>query len=152
VTRDYCLSFTRAADSGHSPLITRDNVHFEWTRIIGCTCGWRTPPNTADSDDALAMHVATTNIHRKVEREVSMSKQRSESAFNGVQVFCATMVHQRQTLGETVTRWLEEARAKRPGFQLVDVVVRQSSDSAFHCITIVIFFNEDLGDKEDCRG
>lgn len=67
-------------------------------------------------------------------------------------MFCATMFHQRQALGEQVTQWLEDARARRPGFQVVDVVVRQSSDNAFHCITITIFFNEDLGgDKEKKR-
>ena len=73
------------------------------------------------------------------------------SAFNGVKVFAATMVAQRQMLGETVTAWLEDARARRPGFQLVDVVVRQSSDDAFHCISITIFFNEDLAAKEKPR-
>ena len=70
------------------------------------------------------------------------------SSFNGVKIFCATMVAQRQALGETVTAWLEDARARRPGFQVVDIVVRQSSDHAFHCITIIIFFNETLAAKE----
>jgi len=71
------------------------------------------------------------------------------SAFNGVKVFAATMVAQRQTLGEQVTAWLEDARRSRPGFQLVDMVVRQSSDEAFHCISITVFFNEDLGSGKD---
>ena len=66
------------------------------------------------------------------------------NAFDGIRVFSATMFAQRQTLGETVTRWLEEAR-ERPGFEVVDIVVRQSSDNAFHCISIIIFFNE--GDR-----
>ncbi len=64
------------------------------------------------------------------------------SAFTGVKVFSATMVAQRQVLGETVTAWLEDARANRSGFQIVDIVVAQSSDSAFHCISITVFFNE----------
>lgn len=70
------------------------------------------------------------------------------SVFNGVKVLCATMYRDREALGETVTAWLETAR-RRPGFQVVDVVVRQSSDEAFHCITIVIFFKETAtrGDK-----
>ena len=70
------------------------------------------------------------------------------SSFNGVKIFAATMVAQRQVLGETVTAWLEDARATRPGFQLVDIVVRQSSDRAFHCISITIFFNEAIAAKE----
>ena len=66
------------------------------------------------------------------------------SVFNGVKVFAATLFQQRQTLGEQVTAWLEEARATRPGFQIVDITVRQSSDRAFHCVSITVFFNEDL--------
>jgi len=64
------------------------------------------------------------------------------SAFNGVRVFCATMVAQRQALGETVTRWLEDARTTRPGFSVVDVVVRQTSDAELHCLSILVFFKE----------
>lgn len=67
------------------------------------------------------------------------------SAFNGVKIFAATMVAQRQVLGEQVTRWLDDARGTKPGFQLVDIVVSQSSDEAFHCISICIFYNEDVG-------
>ena len=74
------------------------------------------------------------------------------SSFNGVKVFTATMVAQRQTLGETVTAWLEDARARRPGFQIVDIEVRQSSDNAFHCISIIVFFNEDLSGKKKRHG
>ena len=75
------------------------------------------------------------------------------SSFNGVKIFTATMVAQRQTLGEAVTAWLEDARARRPGFQIVDIEVRQSSDNAFHCISIIVFFNEGLtGGKEKRRG
>lgn len=66
------------------------------------------------------------------------------SAFNGVKVFSATMVAQRMQLGETVTAWLEDARARRSGFQVVDMLVSQSSDEAFHCIAICIFFKEDV--------
>lgn len=74
------------------------------------------------------------------------------NSFNGVKVFCATMIAQRQTLGEQVTAWLEEARTTRPCFQIVDIVVRQSSDQAFHAISITVFFNEDLGKEKKYRG
>lgn len=74
------------------------------------------------------------------------------SPFNGVKVFCATLFRDREALGETVTRWLDEARARRPGFQIVDVIVRQSSDEAFHCVSIIILFNENLFTKEKKRG
>ena len=69
------------------------------------------------------------------------------SKFTGVKVFFATMIAQRQTLGETVTAWLENARARRPGFEVVDIVVRQSSDDAYHCTSICVFFHEDLKGK-----
>jgi hypothetical protein len=62
---------------------------------------------------------------------------------NGLKVFSATMFAQRQVLGETVTQWLEEMR-RRPGFEVVDIVIRQSSDAAFHCLSILVFFKEPL--------
>jgi hypothetical protein len=74
------------------------------------------------------------------------------SPFNGIKVFCATMVRDREGLGEKVTHWLDEARVQRPGFQIVDVIIRQSSDKAFHCVSIVILFNENLATKEKKRG
>lgn len=64
------------------------------------------------------------------------------SMFNGVKVFCATMYHQRQDLGEAVSRWLDEARQTRPGFELVDIKIAQSSDDAFHCVSICVFYKE----------
>lgn len=66
------------------------------------------------------------------------------SPFNGIQVFSATMFAQRQALGETVTRWLEAARRQRQGFEVVEIMVRQSSDNAFHCISVVLLFRENV--------
>lgn len=65
------------------------------------------------------------------------------SAFNGVKVFSATMIAPRARLGEDVTKWLDAAR-QRPGFQLRDVVMTQSSDDAFHCVCAVVFYTEAL--------
>jgi hypothetical protein len=61
---------------------------------------------------------------------------RSEDRFNGVKVFSATMAHDRENLGEKVTAWIRG----NPGCHLVDTVVTQSSDQAFHCIAITLFF------------
>ena len=74
------------------------------------------------------------------------------SVFNGVKVFAATMVQQRQDLGDVVTRWLEEARRTRPGFELVDMLIRQSSDHAFHCISITVFYKETVNREKKRRG
>ena len=58
--------------------------------------------------------------------------------FNGVKVFSATMAQEREQLGEKVTSWIR----KHPQCEIVDTVVTQSSDEAFHCIAITVFFNE----------
>lgn len=73
------------------------------------------------------------------------------SAFNGVHVIAATLFQQRHTLGEKVTEWLEDAAKTRPGFQLVDIVVRQSSDQAYHCLSVVIFYRECVGKDVDSK-
>jgi len=72
------------------------------------------------------------------------------SAFDGVKVFSATMYAQRQVLGEAVSQWLEEAR-RRPDFKVVDVVVRQSSDAAYHAVSIVVFYAEGPSKKKAPR-
>lgn len=53
----------------------------------------------------------------------------------GVKVFSATKQSDRDVLGEKVGRWLAESR-----FTPIDTVVTQSSDEAFHCLTITIFY------------
>ena len=63
------------------------------------------------------------------------------SAFNGVKVFAATMFKDREHLGERVTHWLVE----HPELDVVDLKVTQSSDAAFHCILISVFYLE--GDR-----
>lgn len=50
------------------------------------------------------------------------------------------MFAQRERLGETVTQWLTE----HPELDVVDLVVTQSSDAAFHCITISAFYFESI--------
>jgi hypothetical protein len=60
--------------------------------------------------------------------------------FNGVKVFSATMAPERDHLGERITTWLRE----HPGCKVTDTVVTQSSDAAFHCVAITLFYWEDL--------
>ena len=57
--------------------------------------------------------------------------------FNGVKVFSATMAQERDQLGEKITHWL----TANPSVQIVDKIVTQSSDEAFHCLAITLFFN-----------
>lgn len=63
----------------------------------------------------------------------------SEVQFNGVKVFSATMMQDRQVLGEKVTEWMQE----NPECKIVDRLVTQSSDSQYHCITITLFYYRD---------
>ena len=58
--------------------------------------------------------------------------------FNGVKVFSATMVSDRERLGDKVTEWINQ----NPGLEVRDMVVTQSSDEAFHCLAITLFFWE----------
>ena len=58
--------------------------------------------------------------------------------FNGVKVFSATMVSDRERLGDKVTEWINQ----NPGLEVRDMVVTQSSDEAFHCLAITVFFWE----------
>ena len=64
---------------------------------------------------------------------------RQDIAFNGVKVFSATMFQQRDQLGEAVTAWIADNPSKR----VTEFIVTQSSDEAFHCIAITVFFFED---------
>ncbi len=63
---------------------------------------------------------------------------RNDVKFNGVKVFSATMVADRDQLGEKVTAWINTHTDKK----VTDLVVTQSSDEAFHCIAITVFYFE----------
>lgn len=58
--------------------------------------------------------------------------------FNGVKVFSATMLRDRDQLGERVTDWIRS----HPSFSIEDVVVTQSSDDQYHCLAITVFYTE----------
>lgn len=59
-------------------------------------------------------------------------------SFNSVKVFSATTATDRESLGERVSAWLRDHR----GIDVVDRVVTQSSDEAYHCITITLFYRD----------
>jgi hypothetical protein len=64
---------------------------------------------------------------------------RRDVKFNGVKVFSATMVADRDQLGEKVTAWIAAHKDKK----VTDMVITQSSDEAFHCIAITVFYWEE---------
>ena len=59
------------------------------------------------------------------------------SRLDGVKVFSATMAEHRARLGEAVTQWI----SANPTYKLLEFVVTQSSDAAYHCISIVVFYS-----------
>jgi len=64
---------------------------------------------------------------------------RRDVKFNGVKVFSATMVADRDQLGEKVSAWMQQ----NTHLKVTDIVVTQSSDEAFHCIALTLFYWED---------
>jgi hypothetical protein len=65
---------------------------------------------------------------------------RREAGFNGVKVFSATMFADRDRLGDRVTDWL----AANGHLKVTEMIVTQSSDAAFHCVAITVFYSEQL--------
>jgi hypothetical protein len=68
---------------------------------------------------------------------------RNDVKFNGVKVFSATMVADREQLGEKVSAWMHN----NSHLKVTDIVVTQSSDEAFHCIAITVFYWEDVSNR-----
>ena len=56
--------------------------------------------------------------------------------FTGVKVFSATKAKEREELSENVSRWLRS----NTDLEIVDRVVRQSSDNEFHCYSLTLFY------------
>ncbi len=56
-------------------------------------------------------------------------------SYEGVKVFSATKFKERELLGEKLTEWMHTNPV-----EIVDTVITQSSDSAFHCYTITVFY------------
>jgi len=65
----------------------------------------------------------------------------SSVPFTGVKVFSTTLARDRETMGDTITRWLRD----NPAVEVVDRVVTQSSDKEFHCLTITLFYRQREG-------
>ena len=57
-------------------------------------------------------------------------------AFNSVKVFSATMMQDRENLGEVITEWLQS----HPSYEITEIIVTQSSDEAFHCLALTVFY------------
>jgi hypothetical protein len=58
--------------------------------------------------------------------------------FSGVKVFSATKAKERGELGDSISRWLKD----HTDVKVVDRVVVQSSDNEFHCLSVVLFYDQ----------
>ena len=58
------------------------------------------------------------------------------SGYDGVQVFSATTISRREKLGDDLSAW----QRAHPTLVPVSTQVRQSSDSSFHCFSIIVFW------------
>lgn len=55
----------------------------------------------------------------------------------GCKVFSATRRDDRERLGERVTEWVHANH-----ITVTDTFITQSSDNAYHCISLVVFFRD----------
>jgi hypothetical protein len=62
----------------------------------------------------------------------------ASNSFSGIKVFSTTLARDRESMGETITRWLKD----NPNAEIVDKVVTQSSDKEFHCLTVTLFYRQ----------
>ena len=62
----------------------------------------------------------------------------AKNRFRCVKIFSATMAQEREALGDKIGAWL----AAHPNIEVVDKIVTQSSDRAFHCLAITLFYNQ----------
>jgi len=58
--------------------------------------------------------------------------------FTGMRILSTTLARDREVMGDTITRWLQENQQ----VEIVDKLVTQSSDKEFHCLTITLFYRE----------
>jgi hypothetical protein len=77
-----------------------------------------------------------TDTHRNMSRSNHIPAAPTAFPINGVKVFSATVHVQRAVLGEQVTEWI----AAHPAIHLIEIVVTQSSDYEYHCLTITVFY------------
>ncbi len=60
------------------------------------------------------------------------------TSFDGLKVFTTTLARDREAMGEAIGRWITE----HPELEVVDREVRLSSDSEFHCLSILVFYRD----------
>ena len=67
----------------------------------------------------------------------------SKHAFNSAKVFSATKMNDRSALGDTITTWMQA----NSNFEVTEIYVTQSSDEAFHCLAMTVFYYDPTADS-----
>jgi len=94
------------------------------------------PPGAECFVGGAGVIVASTGPKETGDMDDQGNGRRITTRFNGVKIFSATVAHDREALGDKVTAWIRN----NPQKEVVETVVTQSSDEAFHCIAITLFF------------
>ncbi|TMQ03531.1 MAG: hypothetical protein E6J90_53280 [Deltaproteobacteria bacterium] len=100
--------------------------------------GFRRPAAAHMGATVRRMHCATPEDADLIAPSATRVLPWVVAAFNGVKIFSATMFADRGQLGDRITAWLSSS----PHRKLTDIIVTQSSDAAFHCLTFSIFYQE----------
>jgi len=69
--------------------------------------------------------------------------------FDVIKIFSATKARDRELLSDRVNKWIDGLWERERGI-VVGATVTQSSDNAFHCLTITVF-GKFLDDEEDAE-
>jgi hypothetical protein len=76
-------------------------------------------------------------VHNRIDEEAASGiglASTNAGRVNVVKVFSATKARDREALGEVITAWI----ANNPGIRLLKTFVVLSSDSEYHCLSIVL--------------
>jgi hypothetical protein len=79
--------------------------------------------------------ITSTVMERGARRRIPLHGSRVASASGSLR-----QSHGAQRLLRTLSSWNSAWLRENRSIKLVDLIVRQSSDAAFHCFTIVVFY------------
>ena len=80
---------------------------------------------------------AAKSVGEQSERARAAARFSMVRGYDAVKVFSATKANERVDLGQKITAWLDQNQV-----DVVDTVVKQSSDNQFHCLSIIVFYKK----------
>ena len=70
----------------------------------------------------------------------AMEGRWSMRKIDGAKVFSASKFYERERLDEKITGWLRRMGQDHQAFEVLDTTVTQSSDRAYHCYSMTLFY------------